>query len=571
MEAMTAKDDYALLKSESQSSAFRSGSRTESAGLLAWFLTNFWLLEPEEVDDAICDGGGDKGIDALVVDDETGDITLFQAKHHKKAGADQGDKDLKNLFGAAKYFDTIQAVDGLLASKPNAELTRLLHRTAIRDRVADGSSATRLVFVTDGVLDASGRSYAESVASVSPPMEIWDLTRLAPIAARTKAPALLPGKHTIRCVAPCGLVALTPDTPMAVGIAKAKDLLNRLPGIDNLSIFHWNVRLSEGKTRINRELAKTVSDAGEHSLFPAYHNGLTLVTNSLSVRGKSMTLDGVSVVNGCQSLLTLFENSTALTDDLTVLVKVVQVDSNNELTDKITYRTNNQNPVDMRDQRSSDRKQRDLKASVNEDYPTTFAFAIRQGEQHPDGVPVFDNRQAAQLLMAVYLKQPWLAVRKVRLFDQDYRRIFDRHVDSHRLHFLWRLDSVVVANKAKLTPDLQAGFASIRLALAHLTAELLRESPEGSDLLAAPERWLPDLDAEVFAKVSELVGEAIESLHGYIQNEEIDRKNTGEDFDPKVHFKSERGVSAATTEVLRMARRLAVRDSDYFFNIAPKR
>ena len=43
--------------------------RTESKALLAWFLQNYYRLEPTEVDDAICDGQGDKGIDGIYVSD----------------------------------------------------------------------------------------------------------------------------------------------------------------------------------------------------------------------------------------------------------------------------------------------------------------------------------------------------------------------------------------------------------------------------------------------------------------------------------------------------------------------
>ena len=39
--------------------------RTESRQLLAWFLENYYRLEESEVDDCICDGPDDKGLDAI--------------------------------------------------------------------------------------------------------------------------------------------------------------------------------------------------------------------------------------------------------------------------------------------------------------------------------------------------------------------------------------------------------------------------------------------------------------------------------------------------------------------------
>ena len=566
----TGGSNYSLLEEESQTADYRIGTRTESAALLAWFLRNVWLVEPEDVDDSICDGGGDKGIDALVVDEEQSEITIFQSKHRKAADAGQGDADIKNLYGASMYFVDTSTVDGLLASKPNPELRALLLRLRVRDRVAEGAHTARLVFVTNGTLDLAGQSYVDSMSSVTPPLEVWDQARLGPVAFRVRRPSLRPENVRLTSSGAPTRVDLTPSTPMAIGVVPASELV-LLPGIDDLSLFDRNVRLSEGRTRINKELAATIADRSEHALFPAYHNGLTLLTNGLTVHADGLELDGVAVVNGCQSLLTLREHRSEISDQLNLLVKVVQVEADTRLSDAITYRTNNQNPVDIRDQRSSDPKQRALQAEVAAHYGGQFAYSIRQGERFPKGLPIFDNQSAAQLLMATYLGEPWNAVRKVRLFDQDYRRIFGRSVSAHRLFLLWRLGDVLYQHRTRLRPDLQASYASVRMTLAHLVAEMLRETAEGQGLLESPDRWLPDLDGAVFEKIGSLADEVIDSVNASITSEELERREKDEDFDPKVYFKSERGVRAVSDEVLRMSRRLAMRDEDYFFSIDPVR
>jgi len=72
-------DDHEVIQEEIK--PFHTGTRTESAALLAWFLAVVRRIEPEDVDDATCDGQGDKGIDGMLVDDDLGEITLVQAKH----------------------------------------------------------------------------------------------------------------------------------------------------------------------------------------------------------------------------------------------------------------------------------------------------------------------------------------------------------------------------------------------------------------------------------------------------------------------------------------------------------
>jgi hypothetical protein len=90
---------------------------------------------------------------------------------------------------------------------------------------------------------------------------------------------------------------LVDTAQMALALVPATELV-RLPGIENLTLFDLNVRLGLGNTKINRELRQTITTGGEHALFPAYHNGLTLLTDGLRVTDDGLELDGLAVVNG---------------------------------------------------------------------------------------------------------------------------------------------------------------------------------------------------------------------------------------------------------------------------------
>jgi hypothetical protein len=545
--------------------AHHVGNRTQSAALLAWFLHTVWRLDPEDIDDAICDGPGDKGIDGLVVNEDLREITLFQSKHRLRADHGQGDRDLRDLVGAAACFERPEAVDALINSQPNAELLRLLQRNDIRTKVADGSHVSRTVFVTNGVLNHDGSGYVAAMAGRLPSLDVWDEHELAAVAQRTQRPGFRPETVVLRSVGTPTEAVLTAQTKLAIALVPATEL-TALPGIADLSLFGRNVRLAVGPTRVNRQIAATIGDPAEHPLFPAYHNGMTLLTSRLTITGNAMELNGVSVVNGCQSLLALHDRINTLTPQLSVLVKVVQVGPETDLADTITYRTNNQNPVDIRDQRSTDAIQRDLQALVRTSYGPLLGFAIRAGEQLGTA-EVLDNQQAAQLLMAVYVEEPWNAVRKVRLFDQDYHRIFSRQVDAHVLFFIHELAKLVEASKPRLRSELQASFASARLALAYLAMRVLRESGEGNGLLGEPERWLPDRLAEVNAAVETIIEDVVESVNFYIQ----DRSAADATFDPKVILKSMTGVQALERDVISHARRQARRDPGFLFHVPAAR
>jgi hypothetical protein len=542
---------------------YRLGSRSSSAAMLAWYLQNIWRLEPDEVDEAICDGSGDMGIDGLHFDPDLGELTIFQAKHREQARKGQGDTDLKQLVGAMQYFESADAYDGLLASSPNADLLRLLNRHNMRDRVAAGLQSKRAVFVTNATLDANGANYVAAITGSGIQLDVWDRPRLAAVAERTRRPAFRPEQIELRASDRPIEVTLTPQEQMAVALVRAEQLVT-LPGIDDRTLFSRNVRLSLGRTRINRDLDKTIKNQAEHALFPAYHNGLTLLTEGLEVNGRNITLDGVSVVNGCQSLVALYDNSARLTTNLNVLVKIIVVPANSDIADEITYRTNNQNGVDMRDQRSTHPIMRDLKVEVETVFGQDFDFQIREGEPVRASASL-DNQLAAQLIKAIYLGEPWAAVRKVRLFDDEFTRIFGRQVDAHKLFLLYQINRAVVASRGHLRDDLKASFASVRFALAYLLGHVLALSPTGELLLAQPARWLPGQTDEVLAALTVLAEDVADSVNFHVGEQENDDPT----YDPKVAFKSKTGVDKLHHDVISHSKRQAKRANDYLFRISP--
>jgi hypothetical protein len=74
----SASANYKLL--DEQIKPFHIGNRTESTALLAWFIENVMREDPEQVEDAICDGGGDKGIDGIVFDEGSNDLFVLQSE-----------------------------------------------------------------------------------------------------------------------------------------------------------------------------------------------------------------------------------------------------------------------------------------------------------------------------------------------------------------------------------------------------------------------------------------------------------------------------------------------------------
>ena len=289
--------------------------------------------DPIEVEDAICDGGGDKGIDAMLYDEDGNELFVLQSKHWRNANATQGDADLRSFVGVAAYFQSPESVQSLLDSGPNEELRALLtERLHVAELLERQEPTITLVFVTNADTDVAGEDYIRTYGDGPPQLDVWHGRRLGEVAIRTARQALLPGKHTLQDIGNVLTAPLVDAAQMALALVPATQLV-RLPGIENLTLFDLNVRLGLGNTKINRELRQTIKTGGEHALFPAYHNGLTLLTDGLRVTDDGLELDGLAVVNGCQSLLALYRERSALSPDLKLVVKVVELGDNAELAD----------------------------------------------------------------------------------------------------------------------------------------------------------------------------------------------------------------------------------------------
>lgn len=566
----TTSDTHRLLEDQVAFALF--GNRTLSTALLAWFIENVMREDPDQVEEAICDGGGDKGIDAIVFDDDSNELFILQSKHRKSATATQGDADLKAFMGVGAYFDSSEGIERLLASKPNEELTNLISRLNLQAKFEEAEPSIRLVFVTNAERDDAAQDYLEAIETHRPTIELWDRERLVDVAQRTERAGLLDEDITFHPVGNVITTDLADDARMALALVPAAELV-RLPGIENLTVFDLNVRLGLGDTKINRELRGTIQRPDEHQSFPAYHNGLTLLTDRLNVDDEGLLLEGVGVVNGCQSLLSLWRERVSITPQLNLMVRIVETGGRAALADRITYRSNNQNPVNTRDLRANDRVQRDLQNQVTARYGDELFYDIRRGQPNDGANAVLDNQLAAQMLLATWLGEPWAAVRKLKLFDQDYHRIF-RRATADKLFFAYMLNNEIEAARSKLRPELQTSFASVRFTLAYLVAQVLRLSDLGEKLLEDPSAWLTAQRDDIKKQLETYVDFVVDETNYFVSDREEQRQQNpdAEPFDPKTIFKASTGVRPLERQVIQAVKAIARRaDSDILFDLEPER
>ena len=325
--------------------------RNESAAFLVWFLKNIFCHDEQLAIDSVCDGKNDKGIDGIWVDDDSEEIHIFQSKFSPNDGREQGDVDLRDFYGTTVWFETEDTVNSLLSSIANPELKNLLIGLSIREKIGRGY-ALNLVFITNKIFDVNAKEYLQATL-----FETYDNNTIFDHYTYIAEEDIVCDPKTLT-LANNNVIEYKSITEGKVAVVALPVLQTlELEGIQDRSLFSRNVRFGVGRTRVNREIKKTLLDSGEHSKFFLYHNGITIICSTYEIKNNHITIKDYQVINGCQSLITFYENRLLLSGDIVVLAKIIMVEPHSNLIDKITYYANNQNAISMWDLRSNDRIQ----------------------------------------------------------------------------------------------------------------------------------------------------------------------------------------------------------------------
>lgn len=85
----------------------------------------------------------------------------------------------------------------------------------------------------------------------------------------------------------------------------------KIPGIKDGTLFRKNVRQSLGTgNKVNKGIARTLRNNPEEFFF--LHNGITAICSSIKIVNGTMSVKELNVVNGCQSLSTIFNCSESV-------------------------------------------------------------------------------------------------------------------------------------------------------------------------------------------------------------------------------------------------------------------
>ena len=526
--------------------------RTESHAFLVWFLMHFMRLDDTDAQDAVCDGPDDKGVDGIYVDSNLEAVYVFQCRLVQNEKRTLGDTQLKEFIGTLSQFASLDDISAIQASTSNSELSNLLESEQIGTKVEEGYKVIG-VFVTNIGRDANATAFLSDRDNV----QLFDRQELER--------RYIPVGPTPPMGAPVTFDVFgydfseykIGDVKVLFAPLKARELV-KLDGIENSGLFAWNVRGSLGKTKVNRDIGKSIDDPSEHKHFLLFHNGLTVLCEELSHEDEKITIEKYSVVNGCQSLTSLYDHSAQLTDELRVMTRLIKLAPEHELADKITHHSNNQNPINARDLQSNSVVQQRLQNEINGDYAGSVFYRIKRGE--PDQASeVIENDEAGRLLLAFDLKQPWACHQTYKILDELHAGIFARPgVNSHRVVAMVDLLGVITSASSDIKNQLIGTYRLTRYFLMYLLREALETDDQGRRLCRDPSVFLlvPNGRERLRRAIEPVLGDLVIDLNAELR----DREEAGNPFDYKREFKSATSVRELSRVIIPQYQKAVQRD-----------
>ncbi|MGC9602417.1 MAG: AIPR family protein [Minisyncoccia bacterium] len=422
-----------------------------STAFIIFCLQNIYGLDEIEVEEAITDGGNDKGIDAIFIQvDENGNNILYivQSKYFAQNPNNSLDETAKTLMvETVRNYVLGDAPTNVLNPKlkPRIESARNSFQSGEIDKI-------KLLFLTNGKRpQASLYEELERFSNESDKQVNYEILTEKDVAELILPPSTKPvGKVSIKVVKDTGAGAKTfldlPDINHSKGKVVRVDVFEIAKLVeDKPNIFNANVRGYLGENKINDQIKKTLLDKEAIETFIYLNNGITILCDNYQIKvgNEIVELTNPSLINGCQTASTIrdvYQLGKIEENTGHVLVRIIE-SSDPKLKEAIIKASNTQSTVNNRDLISEDDIQKQLEAQFNS---LGYFYQRKRGLYTNDGnvkkEKIIDLEKAAQAYMSLFLERPSEAKnKKAEIYNAYYTTIFHNQISAHSLLISFKL------------------------------------------------------------------------------------------------------------------------------------
>jgi hypothetical protein len=364
-------------------------------------------LDDDDAFDCLVEGAHDFGVDAIhIAEERDGEFaaTIVQGKYAKKLDGRSG-------FPATGIEKLVQAIRHLF--DPDSALHTINERLRarleqVRSMIREGFiPQVRVIACNNGKIWESDGSQTISLAAFNHQVT-WEHVNhdnLVKILQSTK-----PVNDRLQLTGK----ALVEDMNFSrvlvgrISVEQVHDLVER----NGERLLERNIRRYLGLrgNRVNAGIQATL-EGDERSNFYFYNNGITLTCdkfsyNALQTGDYQVQVENLQVINGGQTCMTIYrtlsQRPLVARPPASVLLRLYQLPSDNEeLVRRITYATNSQNPVDLRDLRANDDRQQRLELDIEQ-----LGYNYRRKRTDSTRTSDITSGAAAQAVLAVWRKRP---------------------------------------------------------------------------------------------------------------------------------------------------------------------
>ncbi len=408
-------------------------NKKKSAAFVLLCMSTALEFTLEEAAELLTEGGNDAGVDGLhigEVDDGEFVVTLFQGKYKVKdlsGTANFPENGVQKAVNTVQVlFDPARKVTLNKKIAPKIEEIRSLIRDAYIPvvRVILCNNGEPWTEQADNWITEAKNDFGESVHFIH-----FNHNSIVQILQRSKqvdTNLILNGQ---------AIVEDMNFMRVLVGRISVQEI-QRLFNDHGDNLLERNIRRYLGlhPNRVNRGIHETLSDPDKSDKFYFFNNGITVVCdkfdyNAFQKSDYQIQVKNMQVINGGQTCKTIQQTLNQVLPGFVgrsafVMIRIYQLSENQkDFVRDITYATNSQNPVDLRDLRSNDKIQKQLEIGIK-DLGYTYK---RQREEGGGGSSVITSSIVAEVTLAIWREKPQQAkFRRKEHFGKLYSTIFDK-------------------------------------------------------------------------------------------------------------------------------------------------
>lgn len=427
---------YQKIADEIKNDYYVKNYPNEGQRFVAWYLRNIHKLDIVEAKDCVTDGAGDKQIDAVYIDNQASKIYIIQGKFYSGESVDAA--PLREVLSSWVQIKDLQKLQEAANQKLKVKISEIA--TALED---DYELCFELITTAELTTDAKSdfEMFSKELAeneSLSANLVLVDKETLKykyEEALNSCRPYI---NHDFNLENGKFMELDLGGTKAVIAAIPLKECI-KIPGIKDGSLFRKNVRQSLGTSnKVNKGIASTLNKEIKDFFF--LHNGITAICSKIILKDGLLRASELNVVNGCQSLSTIFSCSEAARNskDGYIMFRFYEI-TNSEKADKISNSTNSQSAVKARDLRSNDKAVLQMKRVFEQHYPKGYLITKR-GETVDstkyDTNYVINLTDLGKQLIAWHSQRPTISYSESKIFDKYFNQLFYKDYDPKKIQAL---------------------------------------------------------------------------------------------------------------------------------------